>query len=122
MQQAFLWVLRWTAWLHVEQMLYSKGVWFFFYFPLFFQWCFLRESQWNNSNSTPRCNLDSFCLHSKSERSPETSTANALKARQTIDGPPHFYTHCSTCVTKITFVCPSKTSNLRRPSVQTQFG
>lgn len=72
-----LWAPEWTALLHVEQMLYSKV-----FFSLFFQWCFLCQSHQNNSSSRPICILDSFSLHSKSECSPETATADALKAGQ----------------------------------------
>lgn len=103
----------------LEQMLYSKGLGFFL--PLFS----MVVSVWNTPEQfqfKANVHLRSFSLHSKSECSLETSTANALKAGQTIDGPPHFYTHWSTCVQQIAFVRTSKMSNLSRPSVQTQCG
>lgn len=87
-------------------MPYSKGFDFLFFF--FFQWCCLFEQLQFNTN------VQLGFLQTVQR----TSTVNALKAGQTIDGPPHFYTPWSTCVQKIPFVCTSKMSNLSRPSVQ----
>lgn len=45
----------------------------------------------NNSNSTTMCKLDSFSLHSNSERSPDTSTANALSRSEDQWSSPFLY-------------------------------
>lgn len=45
----------------------------------------------SNSNSTTLCNLDSFSLHSNSECSPGTSTANALSRSEDQWSSPFLY-------------------------------